>query len=298
VPSGIERERVIAYGRQQRKGGNRAMDLGIAGRTALVAGGSKGMGRACAIRLASEGCRVAVVARGWDDIKVTVQEIQDAGGQAVGVSADLATKDGVARAVAAVTEKLDAPDIVVGQTGDMTFGNFADVADADYERVFRVLTMSQVYLARATLPAMRDRGWGRYIHIGAPNGKEPQMSHPHIVHNVIRPSTVAFLRVLANEVAADGVTVNVVAPGIIKTPTFRRYVEDHMQITMDEAAAWLAGSDVPHIKNGQGPAAIPARRAGRASEVGAVIAFLASTHAGYVTGEWLTVDGGRHHFAF
>jgi NAD(P)-dependent dehydrogenase (short-subunit alcohol dehydrogenase family) len=274
------------------------MDLGISGKTAFVAGGSKGMGRAAALLLAAEGCRVGVVARDQGDIDKAVAEIERAGGSATGVSADLGTREGVDKAVAAVTDRFGAPDIVVGQTNDFTLGGFSETTDEDYERTFRVLTMAQIYLARATVPAMQKRKWGRYIHIGSLAGKEPQFSHPHIVHNTIRPSTVAFLRVLANEVAADGVTVNVVGPGLTATPTLERYISEKIGLTAEEGREWLRGNTPPGIKGGQGPADIPMKRAGLPEEIGGVVAFLASTFAGYITGEWIAVDGGRHHFSF
>ncbi len=103
----------------------------------------------------------------------------------------------VNRAVADLTKAFGAaPDIVVGQTSDMTFCGFDDVTDEDIERVFRAFNMAQVYLARATLPAMRAKKWGRYIHIGAASGREPEFGFPHLSHNIARPSTVAFLRTL------------------------------------------------------------------------------------------------------
>jgi 3-oxoacyl-[acyl-carrier protein] reductase len=274
------------------------MDLGIAGKVAFVAGGSKGMGRASAELLAQAGCHVAVVARGQEDIDKAVQEIRDAGGTAIGISADLSTRDGVNAAVAEVMNRFGAPDIVVGQTNDMTLGGFNDTTDEDYERVFRIFTMSQIYLARATIPAMREKKWGRYIHIGSMNGKEPQLSHPHIVHNSVRPSTVAFMRVLAQEVAADGITVNTVGPGLTVTPTLMNYIANEMKITPEQGLDWLSGKPVPDIQGGQGPAGVPMARAGKPEEVGGVVAFLASQYAGYVTGEWIAVDGGRHNFSF
>ena len=274
------------------------MDLGIAGKVAFVAGGSMGMGRATAEIMAADGCRVAIVARSQGPLDETVDAIRAAGGTAMAVSADLGTVEGVERAVAAITARWDSPDIVVGQNTDMTGGDLDDTTNDDFERIFRTFTMSQVYLARATIPAMRKKKWGRYIHIGSAAGKEPQLSHPNVLHNTIRPSTVAFLRVLAHETAADGITVNVVGPGLTITPTLINYITDKMKITPEEGLDWLAGKPVAGIQNGQGNADLPMKRAARAEEIGSVVAFLASHNAGYLTGVFIAVDGGRHHFAF
>ena len=274
------------------------MDLGISGKVAFVAGGSQGMGRATAIMLAAEGCKVGVVARGQANIDTVVEEIRDAGGIAIGIAADLIGREGVNAAVAALTAEFGIPDIVVGQTNDATAGNFGDTTDEDYERVFQVFTMSQVYLARATVPAMQKKKWGRYVHIGSANGKEPQLSHPHILANAIRPSTVAFLRVLAHEVAADGVTINVVGPGLTDTPGLMKYVTGKMKITPEQAVDWAAGRPVSGIQGGQGAADIPVGRIGKPEEVAAMVCFFASAHAAYITASWIGVDGGRHHYTF
>ena len=274
------------------------MDLGIADKIAFVAGGSKGMGRASAELLARAGCLVGVMARGQAEIDETVQAIRNAGGKAMGFSADLATRDGINAAVAALEAAFGMPDIVVSMGHDPSTGGFDDVSDEAYEQAFRNFTMSTVHLARATVPTMRERKWGRFILIGSTNGKEPQLSHPFIVANTVRPSTVAFMRALAHEVAPDGVTVNTVAPGLTMTPTLMNYITNKMKITPEQGLDWLAGKAVPGIQGGQGAASIPMGRAGKPEEIGGVVAFVASKYAGYLTGEWIAVDGGRHHFAF
>jgi NAD(P)-dependent dehydrogenase (short-subunit alcohol dehydrogenase family) len=155
--------------------------------------------------------------------------------------------------------------------------------------------MSQVYLAMATIPAMRAKKWGRYIHIGSLVGKEPQFRHPHIFHNTVRPSTVAYLRTVAQEVAPDQVTVNVVGPGWTMTPTLVNSFAD-MGLTEQDARDWLRGK--AHPENWLGDAGVPMLRAAEPDEVGGLIAFLASQYAGYITGEWIAVSGGKHAFTF
>lgn len=277
------------------------MDLGIADKVAFVAGGSKGIGFEAARQLAAEGCRVAVVARDRGGIDAALEQIRAAGGEAIGVSADLVDGQGVDAAVAEVTERLGQPDIVVGQTNDLTFGRFPDVPPAEFEKVFRIFTMAQVHLAYATVPAMRARKWGRYIHIGSTNGKEAQLTHPTLIHNTVRPSTVAFLRVMANEVAGDGVTVNVVAPGLTMTPTLKSYIANGLKLDPEGGRAWLRdefpeGLPAPH--GVQGPPRIPMKRAGEPEEAGSLVTYLASRQAGYITGMWIAVDGGKHAFTF
>lgn len=270
------------------------MDMGIAGKVAFVAGGSKGMGRASAEMLAAERCKVAIVARTPSYIEETVDVLRAAGGTAIGISAHLSDRDDVNRAVAEVTEKLGAPDIVVGQNSNFALGTLDDISDEEFEQAFRDLTMSQIYLARATIPEMRRRKWGRFIHIGSQAAKEPRYEHPHMAANTIRPSAIAFLHSLARYVAPDGVTINYIGPGLIKTPTLQWYIANEMKISPEEADAWLAGEDVEGIKGGQGPAAIPMKRAGRAEEIAATVTFLASELAAYITGAYIGVDGGRH----
>jgi NAD(P)-dependent dehydrogenase (short-subunit alcohol dehydrogenase family) len=271
------------------------VDLGIAGRSAFIAGGSKGIGRSAAGLLAAEGCRVAVVAREQKSIDRAVEEISDLGGMAIGITADLATRDGVHVAVAAATEAFGPPEIVVGLVNDQTVARALDAVDEDFERVFGALTMSQVYLARATVPAMQANEWGRYIHVGSLVSKEPQFLHPHVYHNTVRPSTVAYLRTLAQEVAPDQVTVNVVAPAWTITPQ----LEDsfaRMGLTPEQGREWLGGKMFDEVW--LGPANIPMKRGAEPDEVGGVVAFLASQYAGYLTGELIAITGAKHFFAF
>src|SRR5690242_19593990 len=115
------------------------MDLGIAGKVALVSGGSKGMGRAAAETLAREGCKVAVIAREQSGIDQAVEAIMQQGGVAIGISADMATAAGIERAVQEVAERLSAPDIVVSLNNDFNFGSFDDARAEVYEEVFRTL---------------------------------------------------------------------------------------------------------------------------------------------------------------
>lgn len=275
------------------------MDLGISGKVAFVAGGSKGIGRASAKFLAAEGCRVAVVARNQADIDSTLEELHADGGVAVGVSADLSTVEGTDQAVATVKASFGDPDIVVGLTMDHTFGEFFSTKNEDFERIFRVLTMSQVYLARAVIPAMKEKRWGRFIHINAVVGKEMVVSFPHILHTTVRPSTVALLRVLAHEVASYGITINTIGPGVIRTPTTEAFVTQWMGMSIEERDKQLAGgSGERSASNEYGLERIPIGRDGEAEEVGSLVAFLASQYAAYITGEFITVDGGMHRFLF
>lgn len=262
------------------------MELGINGRTAFVAGGSKGIGRAAALLLGREKCRVVVVARGQDAIDATVAEIVAAGGEAIGVSADLSTREGVAAALDVTRARFGDPDIVIGQTSEGAKGEFWDLDDEAFENAFRIFTMGAVYLARATLPAMRAKKWGRLVHIGSGTAKEPETRFPHILSNTARPSTSGLLKSLADEVAIDGVTINTVAPGWIHTPAF----EEHFRkrgMTLDEGQEWL-----------RTVIRIPAGRAGHPEEIASTVVYLCSDPAGYITGNWIVVDGGKHRSIF
>jgi 3-oxoacyl-[acyl-carrier protein] reductase len=261
------------------------MDLGIGGKIAFVAGGSKGMGRACAGLLAQEGCKVAIVARGAAAIDRAVEGITSSGGTAIGVCADLSSQQGIAQALQTVHEVFGAPDIVVSQTNDFSKGRFMDADYGEYERIFRLLTMSAIYLARATIPPMRQKKWGRFVHIGSGTAKEPESGIAHILHNTIRPSTVGFLKTLADEVAGDGVTVNTIAPGWIETDGVKEYFAAE-KLSLDQAKVWLNEGN-----------SIPAKRMGQPEEIGGLAAFLCSQFAGYITGEWIIVDGGKHRSA-
>lgn len=258
------------------------MDFRIRGKVAFVAGGSKGMGRDAALALGAEGCKVLVVAREQGAIDAVVAEIAAAGGDAAGLSADLCTQDGVAAALAACTARWGMPDIVVGQTNDTHFGPALTMDPATFEEVFRVLTISAIYLAQATIPAMQAKKWGRFVHIGSITAKEPERHFPHAAANITRPATSGFLKTLADEVAADGVTVNTVAPGWTLTPSLEQFFAKSGW-TNDQGNEWLRKT----IR-------VPAARAGTSEELGTTIAFLCSDQAGYITGTWIPVDGGLH----
>ena len=265
------------------------MDLGIAGRVALVVGGSKGIGKESARMLAAEGCRVAVVARTQKHIDITVAAIGDEGGDAIGISADMTTKDGIERAVAETTAAYGAPLIVITQADFHVRGFFAEIEDSEaYVDSYRAYTMSQVYMLHAVLPAMQEAGWGRYVHIGSATAKEPVNKPPHTVANGTRASTVGLLKSVSDEYARFGITINTIAPGWIATKTTNWYLSTHEGLTDDDQRRdWMIDK-----------AGVPAGRLGDPEEIASTVVYLCSHLGGYVNGHYIAVDGGHHRSAF
>jgi len=265
------------------------MDLGIAGKVALVTGGSKGMGRDAAHMLAAEGCKVAVVARTKPDIDDAVASITRSGGTAIGIAADITDEDAVRAAVAEVTATFGPPLIVIGQTKYNVPGDFADILEPErYVESFRSYTMSQVHLLHAVLPAMVEARWGRFVHIGSGTAKEPSGAIHHVIANATRPSTVGLMKTVADEYAQYGVTVNTVAPGWIATENTRDYLARNLGITTEEERRQFVREQTR----------IPMGRMGTSEEIASLIVYLCSELAGYITGEWIGVDGGNHRSAF
>jgi len=265
------------------------VDYGISGRVALVVGGSKGMGFAVARMLAAEGSRVAVVARTQRHIDQAVATIVEAGGEAIGVAADMSTQEGIEGAVAQVREGLGPPLIVVTQADFHIRGFFAEITrPEDYVDSYRTYTLSQVHMLHAVLPGMQDAGWGRYVHIGSATAKEPQSTPPHTVANATRPSTVGLLKSVADEYARFGIAINTVAPGWIATKTTNWYLANHEGLTdEEERRTWMIDK-----------AGVPAARLGEPEEIASTIVYLCSHQAGYLTGHYIAVDGGQHRSAF
>jgi 3-oxoacyl-[acyl-carrier protein] reductase len=265
------------------------MDYGIAGRTALVVGGSKGIGLEAARMLAAEGARVAIVARTQKHIDRAVASITANGGEAIGVSADMSSPDGIESAVAEVRTRLAPPAIVITQADFHVRGFFAEITRAeDFVDSYRTYTLSQVHMLRAVLPAMQEAGWGRFVHIGSGTAKEPQKTPPHTVANATRPSTVGLLKSVADEYARFGITINTVAPGWIATKTTNWYLAEHEGLHDDESRrTWMIET-----------AGVPAGRLGEPSEIASTIVYLCSHQSGYLTGHYITVDGGLHRSAF
>jgi 3-oxoacyl-[acyl-carrier protein] reductase len=267
------------------------MDLGIAGKVAFVSGGSMGMGRTTAELFAREGCRVVVAALPdhKESIDDTVAAIQAAGGQAVGVAADLTKEDDVDRAVATAEDAFGSrPDIAVANFGGPKQGEFFTVTNEDFEAALHDMAMSMVYLARAVIPHMREQRWGRIVALNSGAAKEPPPELPHILANTSRAAVIPLNKSLSNEFGQDGITINTIATGYIATPRMEAYYE-----TLAEARGVPAESLVEQLVS-----SVPVRRLGSPEEMAATIVFLCSQQAGYVTGQFIAVDGGFHRSAW
>lgn len=265
------------------------MRYGIDGRSALVVGGSKGIGFEVAKQLAAEGARVAVLARTKTEVDAAVEAIRSAGGIAIGVRADVSNAEQLGDAVREATAEHGPPLIVIGQAKYQRPGDFADITDVNiYRESFEMHTMSQILLLQAVLLAMRDAGWGRFVHIGSATAKEPAGNIHHAVANTSRPSTIGLLKTVSDEYAQYGITVNTVAPGWIETENALAYLEQHLGASTEQERRDFMLNQ----------ARVPAARMGRPREIASLIAYLCSEPAGYLTGSWIEVDGGLHRSAF
>ncbi|MDA0636937.1 SDR family oxidoreductase [Nonomuraea sp. MCN248] len=248
------------------------MDLGISGKVALVTGGSAGIGLAAAKSLAREGCDVCVAARNPERLADAVVELQEYGKVVHAVLADVEDPQAAERVVRETRDVLGPIDILVANAGGPPAGRFVDVTAADWDVAVQRNLLGTVRLMRAVLPEMRARGWGRIVTVTSRSVREA--IDGLALSNATRSAVAGMVRTLAREVGGDGVLVNNVMPGPIDTDRLRD----------------LSGGEDGLAERAAG---VPVGRVGHASEVGDVVAFLASERASFVNGISLLVDGGE-----
>jgi len=257
------------------------MELGMAGKVAAVAASSQGLGFACAMELAREGASLAICSRSRDKIdKAALKIHEETGAEVYATVVDVSKQDECIRFIEESVQQFGHLDILVTNTGGPAPGALDDI---DFEQVrdgFDSTLMSAIVMMKASIPHMRQRGWGRIVNILSMTVKQPKVDL--LVSNTMRPAILGFAKSISFELAREGITVNNVAPGYTRTERLTELAE-HM--------SKQSGGAVEDVYAGW-ESAIPARRLGRPEELGAVVTFLASERAGYVTGVTVQVDGG------
>jgi 3-oxoacyl-[acyl-carrier protein] reductase len=245
------------------------MDLGISGRTALVMGASRGIGRGVAAALSREGARVAMASRSRERVEAAAADID---GETAAFEADAGDLERLPALVGEVESALGPIEILVTNAGGPPPGGALDNPLSEWEAAYRSLVLAPRVLIEAVLPAMRQRGWGRIVNVGSSSTREPipglALSNSH------RTATIGLFKTLSREVAADGITVNTVATGQISTD---RLTE-------------LFGSREQVVERARRE--VPAGRLGTPEEFGDLVAFLCSERAAYLTGAVIPLDGG------
>ena len=256
------------------------MDLGIAGRTALVHGAGGGLGGAIALALAAEGVAVAAADLRGDAAEQTAEEVRRHGGRALSLQWDLGDLSAVDDNVGRIESELGGVDILVNNTGGPPPTPVSGVELEVWQTHFTSMVLSVVATTDRVLGGMRERRWGRVI-TSASSGVVAPIANLGL-SNTLRSSLVAWSKTLAREVGADGVTCNVVVPGRIGTARTK---------SLDESRAALEGSSADDVAR-DSAASIPIGRYGEPTEYAAAITFLAGVPASYITGSTLRVDGG------
>jgi 3-oxoacyl-[acyl-carrier protein] reductase len=259
------------------------VDLGLSGKTAIVAASSQGLGKAVAHALAAEGANIVMFSRQPAEIEAAAKEVRATaadGAQVLGLAADVTHLADLERVVQTTSDRFDGADILFNNAGGPRPGVFESLSDADWYAAVDLNLMSTIRLTRLCLPHMRGRRWGRIIVSSSTSVKQPI---PNLMlSNAVRSATTAWAKTLSDQVAQYGITVNTIAPGRIDTQRIQQ---------IDDDLAQRLGRSSDDIKAAS-LASIPLGRYGRPEEFGAAAAFLASEQASYITGVMLLVDGG------
>jgi len=254
------------------------VDLELTDKVAIVTGSSKGLGLATARALVAEGCRVTICARGEAKLHEAAAELKALAGangpaRVLAIAADLATADGVASIVSRTVETFGGLDILVNNVGVAKGAGIVDTSDAEWQESFDQTLFPAVRASRLAVPEMRKRGGGAIVMIASIWGRE---SGGRMTYNAVKAAEISLAKAMAQQLATDNIRVNSVAPGSIRFPGGswdRRVLDDP-----DGMAEFVKRE-------------LPFGRFGRPEEVGAVVAFLASSRASWISGASVTVDG-------
>jgi 2-hydroxycyclohexanecarboxyl-CoA dehydrogenase len=248
----------------------------MSNRVAFVTGGAQGIGKGISEALAAAGFRVAVADLNLEVAQATAAEIASNGGEAIAVRVDVTDTPSVQAAVQSVTAHLGPIEVVVNNAGWDDFMPFLKTTEEFWDRILDINFKGGLRVTQAVVPGMIERGWGRVINIGSDAGRVG--STLEAVYSGAKGGTIAFTKTLAREVATKGVTVNTVCPGPTDTPALRKLAD-------------ASGEEADKVIGGM-TRAVPMKRLGLPSDIGAAVAFFASDATGYVTGQTLSVSGG------
>lgn len=249
-------------------------------RVALVMAASKGLGYGCAEALAERGYSLVICSRNAAELDTAAEKLRASGAAVDAVPADVSKAEDIERVFARAQERFGSVDVLVSNAGGPPPGSFLQVSDEQWQAAFELTLMSAVRSIRFALPGMIERGFGRIVVIGSSSVKQPIENLT--LSNAYRPALLGVVKSLAQEVAGNGVTVNIVSPGRIDTDRVR---------TLDESRARARGVSYEEFRH-EYERSLPIGRYGQPRDIGALAAFLASDEAGYITGQSILVDGG------
>jgi 3-oxoacyl-[acyl-carrier protein] reductase len=253
----------------------------LTGRTALVTGASSGLGFAAARALVRRGARVAIASRGGEKLDRALERLKAEGGaEAISVPADVRDAEALARLAEEVERRLGPIDVLVANGGGPPSKPALELTEEDWQVAIPLVLLFVPRLCRLVLPGMRERRWGRIVAINSVSSRQPIANLA--LSNSLRPAVLGYLKTLSQEVAAEGVTVNAVLPG---------YTLTERQDELANAAAARTGRSREEIVAGW-IGNTPIGRMAQPDEIGAMVGFLCSPEASYVTGQAIAVDGG------
>jgi 3-oxoacyl-[acyl-carrier protein] reductase len=263
------------------------MELGLKNQVALVTAASEGLGYACALKLAQEGCKVAICGRHEESLQHAASAILSAtASEVLPVKADLVRAEELDSLVKKVQSRFGRIDILVVNGGHIPYGGLFEIEEKDWGEAFDLLLMSAVRLSRHVIPIMQEQKKGDIVFLTSSAAKEPS-SHL-LLSNVFRVGVVALAKSLSKDFAADNIRVNSVTMGFFDTGRVRKRIDDLIEkrsLSRIDAAREISGDT-------------PLGRIGMADELGDLVAFLVSRRSGFLTGSTIQIDGGKAHGIF
>lgn len=256
------------------------MEFNLQGKTAIIGGSSKGLGKACAIALAREGVNIVLCARNSDALNQTQKEIESLGVGVLSLSVDMANVDDNKRIVDEAANRFGGVDILVNNSGGPKPGTFRDITEDDLDDAYNSVLKYNIRMINLCLPYMEKKGWGRIINIASVTVKEPAPNM--VLSNIFRSAVASYAKTISKELISKGVTINTVCPGYFKTDRVTQLIEVRSAVDgiSVEEYEQKAIQDFPH------------KRYMDPQELGDLVCYLCSDQARSVNGTTIQIDGG------